>query len=42
MSILPQLEHCSSKKMNTWLGVCNVGVSGLAGWGQRVFREGVV
>lgn len=25
VSILPQLEHCSSKKMNTWLGVWDVG-----------------
>lgn len=26
MSILPQLEHCSSRKMNTWLGVWGCGV----------------
>lgn len=25
VSILPQLEHCSSRKMNTWLGVWVVG-----------------
>lgn len=30
VSILPQLEHCSSKKMNTWLGV----------WGTGRRREG--
>lgn len=30
VSILPQLEHCSSKKMNTWLGVQGVG----EGWGR--------
>lgn len=33
MSILPQLEHCSSKKMNTWLGVWAVGEG--VGQGQR-------
>lgn len=25
VSILPQLEHCSSKKMNTWLGMWDAG-----------------
>lgn len=30
MSILPQLEHCSSKKMNTWLGAWDVG----EGWDE--------
>lgn len=51
MSILPQLEHCSSKKMNTWLGVWDVGErSGMVeqkwGWGKdsrfgerKVFRK---
>ena len=34
MSILPQLEHCSSKKMNTWLGVQGVG----EGWGRCPYR----
>lgn len=37
MSILPQLEHCSSKKMNTWLGVWDVGEDALrqgVGWGR--------
>lgn len=33
MSILPQLEHCSSKKMNTWLGVWGMG-GGVDGLGQ--------
>lgn len=28
VSILPQLEHCSSRKMNTWLGVWDVGEGG--------------
>lgn len=35
VSILPQLEHCSSRKMNTWLGVWVVGGRG----GRRKHKQ---
>lgn len=39
MSILPQLEHCSSKKMNTWLGVWGVVGQGQQAGGDRGLRK---